>query len=201
MNAAKEKNKPEPGKQKQKAALQVELEKFLQEAMNPQAEKKQKPAKVEFLEDDAFSVESSVEQSPRRRKLRQQKSQPTSNQQNTKSTRSTNEPQAVRQKLTHRERTEIKDQERKERLGGALRDRIEQKHQSHVSSSIQGHLSSNVNKQPSGSFGFRADGPKNRAAKPGSAKVLRMLIKDPQTLRQAILLNEILSPPKSLRRS
>ena len=43
-NIAKEKNKPQPGKVKEKAALQKELEKFLQEAMNPQAEKKEKPA-------------------------------------------------------------------------------------------------------------------------------------------------------------
>lgn len=201
FNTAKEKNKPQPGKQKQKAALQVELEKFLHEAMNPKAEKKQKPANVEFLDEDAFKVESPVEQSPKRRRRRQQKSQPTRTQQKKQSTRRTNEPQAVRQKMTHRERAEIKDQDRKERLGRALRERIEQKHQSHVSSNIQGHLSSTVNQQPSGKSGFRDDESTSRTSRSGGAKVIRKLIKDPQSLRQAIILNEILSPPKSLRRS
>jgi hypothetical protein len=203
INSAKEKNKPQPGKQKQKAALQQELENFLQEAINPQPEKKQNPDNVEFLEleEDDFQVEKPIQQPPQRRKRRQQNSQQSRTQQNRqskKSVRSSTEAQPTRQQVSQRTGTESEAQNR---LGGALRDRIEEKHQALISSSIQGHLSSNVNKHLSGSFGFRNQQPKKHASNSEGVKVIRGLIKDPQSLRQAIILNEILSPPKSLRRS
>ncbi|MDF1742041.1 MAG: hypothetical protein P1V19_00010 [Gimesia sp.] len=205
MNAAKEKNKPQPGKQKQKAALQQELEKFLQDAINPQQEKKQKPANVEVFELDEqdFKAESPVQQAPQRRRRRQQKSQPSRPQQkrqSPKSVRSSTETQSAKQHLTLRERSDIVAQERKEQTGGTLRDRIEEKHQSHISPSIHGHLTSKVNKPLVGSFGAHDDEEK-RASRSEGVKVIRGLIKNPQSLRQAIILNEILSPPKSLRRS
>jgi len=203
-NMAKEKNKPQPGKQKQKAALQQELEKFLQDAINPQPEKKQKPANDEMfeLEEEDFKVETPVQQ-PQRRRRQQQKSQPSripQKKQIQKSVRSSTETQGATQHLTLRERSDIEARDRKERTGGTLRDRIKEKHQSHVSSSIHGHLTSDVNKHLIGSFGAHDDEEKRASGSEG-VKVIRALIKNPQSLRQAIILNEILSPPKSLRRS
>ncbi|MCA9020942.1 MAG: hypothetical protein KDA74_12420, partial [Planctomycetaceae bacterium] len=89
-NIAKEKNKPQPGKVKEKAALQKELEKFLQDAMNPQAEKKEKPAEVDFFEDDVQTTTSAqqqpagVRQPPTRRRREKQNPQGRGNQQSKK---------------------------------------------------------------------------------------------------------------------
>lgn len=202
-NMAKEKNNPQPGKQKQKAALQKELEKFLQDAINPQ--QKGKPAEVDFFEEE-IEVEIPVQQSPQRRQ-RQQEKTPTQRQrsqegkQNRKSVINPIQSHEAKPHVTHRERAEKEAQDRQKRLGGALRDRIEQQQKSHIPTSIHDHLGGNFNKHLSETFGSRRNASLDRAPRAEGLKVIRGLIRNPKSLRQAIILNEILSPPKSLRRS
>lgn len=202
-NMAKEKNNPQPGKQKEKAALQKELEKFLQDAMNPQ--QKGKPTAVDFFEDDV-KVETPVQQTPRRRQRQQEKPKPQrqrsqQGQQNRKSIVKPVQSHEAKPHVTHRERAEKDAQDREKRLGGALRDRMEQKQKSHIPTSIHDHLGGNLNKHLSETFGSRSHESLSRAPRTGGVKVIRALVKNPESLRQAIILNEILSPPKSLRRS
>jgi len=199
-NMAKEKNNPQPGKQKEKAALQKELEKFLQDAMNPQ--QKGKPAEVDFFEED-IKVETPVQQ----RRQRQQEKTPSQRQrsqqgmQNRKSVVNPIQSHEAKPHVTHRERAEKDAQDREKRLGGALRDRMEQKQKSHIPTSIHDHLGGKFSKHLSETFGSRGNESLSRAPRSEGLKVIRGLIKNPESLRQAIILNEILSPPKSLRRS
>lgn len=205
-NMAKEKNNPQPGKQKEKAALQKELEKFLQDAMNPQ--QKGKPAEVDFFEED-IKVEAPVQQSPQRRQRQQEQTPPQrqrsqlsqQGKQNRKSVVNPIQTHEDKPHVTHRERAEKDALDRQKRLGGALRDRIEQQQKSHIPTSIHDHLGGNFNKHLSETFGSRRNESLERAPRAEGLKVIRGLIKNPESLRQAIILNEILSPPKSLRRS
>lgn len=204
-NIAKEKNKPQPGKIKQKAALQNELEKFLQEAINPQQQKKQQPVEVDFFEEDDFEVAAPVQQPPPRRRRQQKTTQ--SQRRQSPQTKQNRPPVSKPIEATdkpyesHRERADLKAQERHERLGGSLRERIQQKQDTHVQTNIQSTVGGNVSKRLSEKFGSRTDETKSRSSKPLGVKINRALIKDPKSLRQAIILNEILSPPKALRRS
>ncbi|MCA9014869.1 MAG: hypothetical protein KDA74_20370 [Planctomycetaceae bacterium] len=207
-NIAKEKNKAQPGKVKEKAALQKELEKFLQEAMNPQQkpQKKQQPAEVDFFEEDVIETRASVEQPPQRHRRRQstaqpQQSRPQQGQQAERSVASTGEGTESRLPSKHRERAERQAQERENRLGGGVRERIKRKQKSHVQTSLTSHVESTLNKHLSATFGSRGDESKQSTSKTGGTKVIQSLLKNPQSFRQAIILNEILSPPKSRRRS
>ncbi|MFH1302671.1 MAG: hypothetical protein ABIK07_16535 [Planctomycetota bacterium] len=216
-NMAKEKNKPQPGKLKQKAALQQELEKFLQEAINPQ--QKEKPAEVNFFEEEDAKVENSVQQPPQRLSSQQEMKQPQKEppqkvqSQQPRSQRAQQpkpkrkpvakpaQTKAPKQHISYSERAEINAQERQERLGGALREHIEKQQKTHRQSKIHDHLGTSVNKHVTSTFSSREDKSKDRASSLEGVKVIRALIKNPQSLRQAIILNEILSPPKIRRRS
>ncbi|QDU07013.1 hypothetical protein [Gimesia aquarii] len=204
-NIAKEKNKPQPGKIKQKAALQNELEKFLQEAINPKQQKKQKPVEVDFFEEDDFEIAAPVQQAPQRRRRQQNKSQPQrrQSQQARQKMQPVNKPVEASNdsQKSLRERAELEARKRQERLGGSVRERIQEKQQTHVQTSIQTNIGGNVNKHLSEKFGSLSDEPKRRATKRSEVKINRSLIKNPKSLRQAIILNEILSPPIALRRS
>mgnify|MGYP003629861766 CR=1 FL=1 len=214
-NMAKEKNKPQPGKLKQKAALQQELEKFLQEAINPQ--QKEKPAEVNFFEEEDAKVSNTAQQSPPPRTRPQEKAQPSRPQaqrprpqrpQRTQQAPQKRKPavkpvpaEAAKQHVSYTERAELHAQERQGRLGGALREHIEQQQKTHIQSKFKNHLGANANQQDTSTSSSRGVETKERTAKPGGAKVIRALIKNPQSLRQAIILNEILSPPRTRRRS
>ncbi|QDT45332.1 hypothetical protein Pan241w_54520 [Gimesia alba] len=202
-NMAKEKNKAQPGKVKEKAALQKELEKFLQEAMNPQPKKKEKPAEVDFFEETDLEPQASVQQQPQRRRRQQRKSQPqrARSQQTQKPAVRSNEASEPKPHLSHRERAEIKAQEQEKRMRGGVRDRIEKKQQSHVETRLTSHLESKVGKHFSETTDSHADESRQRASKTGGSKAIRSLLRDPQSFRQAIILNEILSPPLSRRHS
>lgn len=204
-NIAKEKNKPQPGKIKQKAALQNELEKFLQEAVNPKPQKKQKPVEVDFFEEDDFEVAAPVQQAPQRRRRHQNKPQPQRRQPQQSKPKKQPDSKPVKasdgSQKSLRKRAEIEARERQERLGGSVRERIQEKQQTHVQTSIQTNIGGNVSKRLSEKFGSRSDEPKSRVSKQSEVKINRSLLRDPKSLRQAIILNEILSPPKALRRS
>tara|TARA_R110002111_G_scaffold254461_2_gene320113 strand:+ start:16605 stop:17330 length:726 start_codon:yes stop_codon:yes gene_type:complete len=212
-NMAKEKNKPQPGKLKQKAALQQELEKFLQEAINPQ--QKEKPAEVNFFEEEDAKVSNTAQQAPPPPERRQEMAQPSRPQaQRPRPQRTQQTPQkrkpvvkpvqaeaAPKQHVSYTERAELHAQEREERLGGALRKHIEQQQKTHFQSKFKNHLGANANQQVTSNSSSRGDESKDRTARSGGVKAIRALIKNPQSLRQAIILNEILSPPKIRRRS
>lgn len=205
-NMAKEKNKAQPGKVKEKAALQKELEKFLQEAMNPQQKKKNiqnRPVEVDIFEDDEIEIQTTVQQQPQRSRRQQRKSQPqkSRSQQMGTSVVSSAEASESKSHVTHRERAEIEAQARHKRLGGGLRDRIEKKQKSHIQSRIQSKIGNKVGNHLSETFGSRGDEPKQSTSKTGGSKAIRAMLRNPQSFRQAIILNEILSPPKSRRRS
>lgn len=202
-NIAKEKNKPQPGKVKEKAALQKELEKFLQEAMNPQAEKKGKPAEVDFFEDDV-QANTSVQQPPPRRRRENQTSQPQgrSTQQGKKTPspqKTVDEPKAH---ISARERAEQQEEARQKRLGGSMRARIEKRQKKHLQSSINSKLDDDANLPQSELFGSRESETRHSAdGKRGGSRQIRALLRDRKSFQQAIILNEILSPPLSRRRS
>lgn len=202
-NVAKEKNKPQPGKMKEKAALQKELEKFLQDAINPQQKKKAKPEELELFEDDLFEDEAPVQPPPQRPRRQQQKSrqaqQRARSQQSNQSSQPM-KPKEVKPQVSLSERAEIEAKERQQRLGGAVRERIQEKHEKHVQTNIKSDIGGNVGQQISRKFGSRKEIKKTNRSKLGEAREIRNLIKEPKSIRRAIILSEVLSPPKSLRR-
>ena len=205
-NMAKEKNKAQPGKVKEKAALQKELEKFLQEAMNPQPKKKEKPVEVDFFEEAEIEPQATVQQQSQRRRRQQRKSQPQrarseQRQQNQKTGVPSREAAESKSPLSHRERAAKKAKEQEKRMGGGVRDRIEKKQQSHIETRLTSHLESKVGKNISKTFDGHEDESRQRSSKTRGSKAIRSLLRDPQSFRQAIILNEILSPPLSRRRS
>lgn len=206
-NMAKEKNKAQPGKVKEKAALQRELEKFLQDAMNPQQKKKERPVEVDFFdEEDEVETQASVPQQPQQRRRQQRKSQPSRDrsqqgQQVGTSVVSSTEKSDSKPHVTHRERAVVEAEARHKRLGGGLRDRIEKKQKSHIQSKIHSTIGSKVGNHLSDTFGSRGPEPKQSGSKTGGSKAIRAMLRNPRSFRQAIILNEILSPPKSRRRS
>ncbi|HBL47075.1 MAG TPA: hypothetical protein DDZ90_27190 [Planctomycetaceae bacterium] len=204
-NIAKEKNKPQPGKVKEKAALQKELEKFLQEAMNPQAEKKEKPAEVDFFEDDVQATTTvqqqppvAVQQPPVRRRRKKENLQP-------QGRRTQQVKQVVEEPRAHisaRERAELQEAARQKRLGGSMRERIEKRQKKHLQSTIHSKLDDITGRPPSELFGSRESETRSSSdGKRGGSRQLRELLRDRQAFKQAIILNEILSPPLSRRRS
>lgn len=204
-NIAKEKNKPQPGKMKEKASLQKELEKFLQEAVNPQQKKNVKAAEVNLFEEDDLEFEAPpVQQPPQRRRRQQQTRQTAQRTQSGQAKQSTTTPTRVTQNKTptrHSERAEIEAKERQQRLGGSLRNRIQEKHETHVQTRINSEIGGNVSQHLSETFGSLKNRTETQKSKLGESKVIRRLMKDPTSIRQAIILNEVLSPPKALRRS
>ncbi|MFG0241013.1 MAG: hypothetical protein ACF8CY_08210, partial [Gimesia chilikensis] len=153
-NAAKEKNKAQPGKTKEKAQLQKELEKFLQDAMNPQQAKKQEPraqqaraaepTEIDFFEDDGIEAAAST---PRRQR-RQRKPLPSASssyqQKMQQAASKSPERKPKKKKVTHRERNELEEQKRQKRLGGSLRDRIEKTQKKHMQSRVHSQIDSKV---------------------------------------------------------
>ncbi|WP_417391173.1 hypothetical protein [Gimesia sp.] len=204
-NIAKEKNKPQPGKVKEKAALQKELEKFLQEAMNPQAEKKEKPAEVDFFEDDVQATTTvqqqppvAVQQPPVRRRRKKENLQPQGRR-----------PQQVKKvveeprvHISARERAELQEEARQKRLGGSMRERIEKRQKKHLQSSFHSKFDEDAGRPQSELFGSRESETRHSSdGKRGGSRQLRELLRNRQAFKQAIILNEILSPPLSRRRS
>lgn len=204
-NIAKEKNKPQPGKLKEKASLQKELEKFLQEAVNPQQKKNVKAAEVDLFEEDDLEFEAPpVKQPPQRRRRQQQTQQAPQRTQSGQTNQSTTKPVRVTRTKTpvrHSERAEIEAKERQQRLGGSLRDRIQEKHEKHVQTSINSEIGGKVSQHLTETFGSLKNRTDAQKSKSSGGKVIRGLMKNPTSIRQAIILNEVLSPPKALRRS
>ncbi|QDV53489.1 hypothetical protein [Gimesia fumaroli] len=204
-NIAKEKNKGQPGKVKEKAALQKELEKFLQDAMNPQQKKKEKPAEIDFFDEDEVEIvpEPPVRQQPQRRQRKQRQTRSQQGQRAQKSAGASSQvtPEPKKPHLTHRERAAIRSQEQAKRMGGSVRDRLERKQQSHIQTRLTSHIESKVGEHFSETFGSRRKESRKSTSKTGGSKVIRSMLRNPQSFRQAIILNEILSPPKSRRRS
>ncbi|WP_417385246.1 hypothetical protein [Gimesia sp.] len=208
-NIAKEKNKPQPGKVKEKAALQKELEKFLQEAMNPQAEKKEKPAEVDFFEDDVQTTTSmqqqpaSVRQPPTRRRREKQNSQGRGAQQSNKTV--TQQKKSVKEPKSHisaKERAELQEAERQQRLGGSMRARIEKRQKKHLQTSIHSKLDNAASLSQSENITSRESETRQASdSKRSGSKQIRELLRNRQAFQQAIIINEILSPPLSRRRS
>lgn len=209
-NAAKEKNKAQPGKTKEKAKLQKELEKFLQEAMDPEGAKQQEPraqarnvsepAEISFFEDDGVQAETSTP--PPQRRQRQRQSRQNQAQANRKT--GGNAPQAKKPKkprLSLKERKQAESKERHKRLGGSLRAQIKQRQDKHIKPRVHGEIESNVSRHLSERFGSREDEITSLSSKRGGSQQLRELLKDRQSFRQAFILSEILSPPKARRRS
>lgn len=210
-NAAKEKNKAQPGKTKEKAQLQKELERFLQDAMNPQQEKKEaprpkqarapEPAEIDFFEDDGIAAAASSQQTPRRQRRQRQSSASSSGGSQSRKQPAAKAPEQKPKKKKHvslRERNRQEDQRRQKRLGGSLRDRIEKTQQTHIQPRVHSSIDSKVGQHLSETFGSRAahDQPGSRG---GAAGLIREALKDKQSFRQAYILSEILSPPKSRR--
>ncbi|WP_339732481.1 hypothetical protein [uncultured Gimesia sp.] len=206
-NIAKEKNKGQPGKVKEKAALQKELEKFLQDAMNPQQKKKEKPAEVDIFEDVEVEPQTSAPPPPQRHRRQQsqppQRSRSQRKQQQAEISAAVGSQEASESKshVTHRERALVHAQEQKKRMGGGVRDRIERKQQSHMGTRLTSHLESKVGSHFAETFGSRRVQSRKSTSKTGGSKVIRAMLRNPQSFRQAIILNEILSPPKSRRHS
>ncbi|QDT93924.1 hypothetical protein [Gimesia algae] len=202
-NIAKEKNKPQPGKVKKKAALQKELEKFLQDAMNPQAEKKKKPVEVDFFEDDVQAT-TSVQQPPPRRRREKQNSQPQGRRAQ-QAKKMASQQKTVKEPKVHvsaRERAEQQEEARQKRLGGSMRARIEKRQKKHLQSSINSKLDEDGIRPQSELFGSRESETRHASdGKRGGSRQIRDLLRNRQSFQQAIILNEILSPPLSRRRS
>ncbi|WP_417380348.1 hypothetical protein [Gimesia sp.] len=201
-NIAKEKNKPQPGKVKEKAALQKELENFLQEAMNPQA-KKEKPAEVDFFEDDVQAT-TSVQQPPPRRRREKQNLQP-QRRRNKLPQKAAVPQKTVKEPKVHisaRERAEQQEEERQKRLGGSMRERIEKRQKKHLQTTIHSKIDKEASRPQSELFGSRNSETRHASDdKRGGSRKIRELLRDRQSFQQAIILNEILSPPLSRRRS
>ena len=200
-NIVKEKNNPQPGKAKEKAALQKELEKFLQDAMNPQGQKpkakqQEKPVEVDFFEDDFEEVKATPVPEPPPRRRRQQRQTPqksTQPQPSSKPASSGSKP-----RVSHRQRAEQNAKERKKRLGGKLREQMKKKKDAHVESKLTTHIESKVGKQ-NRSEPLVSDSGQTQSKKTRGSRVIRSMLRDPQSFRQAIIMSEILSPPKSRR--
>ena len=202
-NIAKEKNKPQPGKVKEKAALQKELEKFLQEAMNPQAEKKGKPVEVDSFEDDVQAT-TSVPQPPARRRREKQPSRPQRRraQQGSKTVSPQKTVKEPKVQVSARERAELQEEARQKRLGGSMRDRIEKSQKKHLQSRIHRKADNEASRPQSDLFGSKENETRHSSdGKRGGSRQLRELLRDRKSFQQAIILNEILSPPLSRRRS
>ena len=208
---AKEKNKPQPGKVKEKAALQKELEKFLQEAMNPQAEKKEKPAEVDYFEDDVQATTTAQQQSPvavqqpqvrRRRKKQNLQPEGQRSQQVKKAAPLQKAVEEPRVHISARERAELQEEARQKRLGGSMRERIEKRQKKQLQSSFHSKFDEDAGRPQSELFGSRESETRHSSdGKRGGSRQLRELLRNRQAFKQAIILNEILSPPLSRRRS
>ncbi|QDT30145.1 hypothetical protein [Gimesia panareensis] len=213
-NAAKEKNKAQPGKTKEKAQLQKELEKFLQDAMNPQQEKQPErkprqaraaePVEIDLFEDDGIEAVASSPQPPRRQQRQRRSTQSSSRGYQQKQQASGKVPAQKANKkkhVSHRERNQREEEERQKRLGGSLRDRIEKSQKKHIKSRVHSQIDSKVGQHLSDTFGMRSADGTTLGPRKGAASLIREALKDRQSFRQAYILSEILSPPKSRRRS
>lgn len=212
-NAAKEKNKAQPGKAREKAQLQKELEKFLQDAMNPQQKKKPEPVQasaepteIDFFEEDGIEAVSSTPEPRRQRRQRQaaqsrrrqsQAGQPTGGAQ----ARSSEPPKKQKRHVSLRERNKLEEAERQNRLGGSLRDQIKKRKKKHIQPRVHSQIDSKVSQHLSETFGNFSDKEKSIVSRKVGGRQIREMLRDPQSFRQAIILSEILSPPRSRRRS